>query len=305
MASTVRDLSLVNSAISPSIAYGRDKGTQMCSIIAVVFEACLTGLTHLCRDINGRRSQGQVVHALIQSYANISDCLHSACTKSAIGAKIRRKTSNQVAKAFACSEKETGSDETIETISIVTLTKLLVSLLRLPGTPTVHAQVLEGMCAMLLDRIGTLVSMVVFKEHIPSSTLPAHISTPHNATQAPENPAFLQIECQAFAWILKQAFGDGEERLWSRLVGTNASSIVDDGDDALLKRARKRVQKTLMTGVFGDHGNEFSDRLKLIAREEGLRDSDVVRSTSEPGAGLIETAWSVLGWDLVLGSSDD
>ncbi|KAI9743868.1 MAG: hypothetical protein M1818_002602 [Claussenomyces sp. TS43310] len=256
--------------------------SQMSRLIGAIYRMCLTSLAHLCRDENGRRSQGQIICMLVHFYAAVLDTLHKACV---------------------------DSRQTISFVSIVALSKLLMSITRASGCEMAHAahvQVFEGVCAALIDRVGGLMSQIIFDEHVASSSLPGHISRDQGPAITPLSEVSIKLEGRYLTWILQQLI-DGREM---EFFGHTTSMInkgrqdKDSVDEVLLTKAKKRLQETLLKGVFGDDGNEFLGALKMPAKGEDDCDKELSELAVRPQRGFVEAVWSTLGWDTILGDCE-
>ena len=54
---------------------------QTFNTVAAIFNICLKGLAHLCRDIPGRRCRGHVIFSLVKFFVNALVHLHNTCLR--------------------------------------------------------------------------------------------------------------------------------------------------------------------------------------------------------------------------------
>jgi hypothetical protein len=260
---------------------------------------CMKGLTHLCRDIPGRGSKGQVIYSLVHFFAAGLDRLQELGAEEAV-CKVSIVSYNQSSGCNMNLEPRNGSFVIISRYS-----KFLAKILSCPDLQkanTSHIEVLEGMLSILLQRTGELLSEVVFSNVVSSSTRPGRI-----ASSTPETPSSLkelaaEITGRRLASILQYALEGRSEKekvsVAAMLSGTKLSGK-HAKETTLLTRARHRLQETLLKGIFGQDGEEFMNALRTPDTVENC-------ATGTPHAfgvrneGFVESVWSAVGWDLIL-----
>jgi hypothetical protein len=268
--------------------------------VASIFNICLKGLAHLCRDIPGRRCKGQVIYPLVQFYVKALGHLHNACLRRTV--YLAPNISNHQDRTTHRADYE----DTSRTLTLISgLTKFLINILKcseLQKAHLSHMEVLEGMFSALLEEVGGLVSQVIFDKHLSTIYEPASISHSDNNVSAPINSLAVDLKCRHLAIVLTRALQARSEKdrysLAAMLAGTRVLGIGAD-KKLVLARARQRLQETLLRGIFGDDGEEFMNALQKPESEEGW-DSKAPQIVQDDKEAFVESVWSTVGWDMML-----
>ncbi len=264
--------------------------------VAAIFNICLKGLAHLCRDIPGRRCKGQVIFSLVQFFAKALGHLHDTCF---------RRTISQASKISNHQDRASHEDTSRNLTLISGLTKFLINILTCPDFQKAHLshiEVLEGMFSALLEEVGGLISQVIFNEHLPTLREPAPVSHSDSNTSSSINNVAVDLKCRHLAIVLKRAIEGRCEKdkysLAAMLAGTKVLEI-GAGKKLVLARARQRLQETLLKGVFGDDGEDFMNALQMPESGEGwdIEAHQIARDAKET---FVESVWSTVGWDMML-----
>jgi hypothetical protein len=312
---------MLTSAIQSSLSYMNSTISEACNInskeldrtgekvnrislrtfntVAAIFNLCLKGLAHLCRDIPGRRCRGQVIFSLVQFFVNALGHLHNMCL---------RRTVDQAPNISHHQDKDSHRadyEDTTRTLTLINeLTKFLVYVLTCPEFQKAHfshIEVLEGMFSALLEEVGGLISQVIFDEHLPTLRGPAAVSCSDKYSSASINALAVDLKCQHLASVLKRAMEGRSEKdgksLAAMLAGTNMLGI-GAGKKVVLARARQRLQETLLKGIFGDDGEQFMNALQIPESEEGW-DPNAPQVARDEKEAFVESVWSAVGWDMM------
>jgi hypothetical protein len=267
------------------------------NIAAAVFNLCLKGLAHLCRDICGRRSRGQVIYSLVQCFTASLQHLHELCIQELLPCRSANLYKSQASQTTASQKAKGISALTME------LSKFLINILTSPEfqkTNTSHAEVLEGLFSSLLTQIGGLISRKIFQKQLASSKRPGRICSNDGDASTPQNLT-VDLEGEHLTYVLKRVLdgknGKEQQALSKMLSGTKLSNE-NPGEGPLSTRAKRRLQETLLEGIFGPGGNEFIGVLKMPQFDEGWE--EVTPTNQEKEETFVESVWSLVGWDLVL-----
>jgi len=300
---------------SPSY-YSKQELQHTFQTAAAVYNICLRGLAHLCRDIPGRAIKGKVIYLLINLFKSVLKWNRDLCHTMA-------KTEITYREA-ECDEQplDARSSDPPDTPSIsipyllTARTQFLAVLLKSKEFSTepqqsCHAEVLEGLLALLLNRIGQLVSETVFGEKVAESTLPGHISM-ISPNQAPDPMKSLRAKLEAGQMALllrcvgKQRSGEGESAEGKEL-GMDLSELIrgrgtwknrEGNGGKMMEVSRKRLQDTLCKAVFGEDNGEFANALKVPQWEEEELGEIEMRKTVD-GKNFVEMVWQNVGWDVL------
>lgn len=297
-------------SLDPANCYPRFELQSPFQIATSVSNLCTEAVLHLCRDIQGRSFKDRVIYSFVKLFKSIVSYNKNLCTTLAIAEIANRKRITPTnSHSSITNELWSGSRHLLRARS-----KFLASLLTCPtynleyGT---HRSVVEGMLAVLLKRVGELVSKSVFGEEIAASNLPGHISTVL-ATTAPNETEQIatRLEAEQMKWILRQITMPARDRVakpndngevspkhLSDLIKGRAGHL-ETNVDAILGIARRKVQETLLKGLFGADGTEF--RLALnIPEWDGEEEEEVVKMDVDANAEFVEAAWECVGWEIL------
>lgn len=193
-------------------------------------------------------------------------------------------------------------------------TRFLTAILTSPAydmEQSTHIDVMEGMLSVFLKRVGELVSTSVFGEEIAASELAGHISpVPATAGRDEAGELATRLEAEQVKRLLRRVTmtshsdepGPNGKRNLSPLhlsdliKGRIKHPGVDA--DAVLGTSRRRLQETLLKGVFGEDGAEFRLALK-IPEWDGEDEEASVEMDDGVNSEFVETVWECVGWDML------
>ncbi len=272
------------------------------NIVAAVFNMSVEGLALLCRDISGRRCKGQVISSLMDFFITVLNHLHICCLQEA---RLKLSSTNH-------DQRQDGhcslSDQNGMTAALIPgFSNLLVNIMTCPEfdkTHPSHFELLEGMFSVLLEEIGALLSHAVFGEYLSSSSTPGWITSANGNTVNTVEEYAIELKGRYLTSVLKAAMGGQSESYILSLLGMRSGTAVpgtSPGKEVLFTRAKRRLQATLLKGLFGDDCKEFMNALKQP--EPGKTpDLKAPQVTPNSSGSFVESVWSVIGWDMVLGS---
>jgi hypothetical protein len=297
MNSTISEICKINSKEpGPTSDNANHISLRIFNTVAAIFNICLQGLAHLCRDIPGRHCRDQVIFSLVRFFVNALGHLDNTCL---------RRTVYQAPDISNHQDKDSHRaeyDDTTRTLTLIGgLTKFLVNILtcsEFQKAHLSHIEVLEGMFSALLEEVGRLVSQVIFDEHLSTVRGPAPVSCSDKNTSA----TAVDLKCQHLASVLKRAMEGRSKKdqhsLAAMLAGTKVLGI-GAGKKVVLARARQRLQETLLKGIFGDDGEQFMNALQMPECDEGW-DNEVPQVARDEKEAFVESVWSSIGWDMLL-----
>jgi hypothetical protein len=279
---------------------------QTFAAVAAVFNLCLKGLTHLCRDITGRSSRGQVIYSLIRILVTVFEELHNLYHPSAINGQLVLTKQHNLRTHYVA---ETTLKETLMTqILAKELSILLVNLLtanefeiKVPNKSIIELR--EGLLAALLQKVGRILSQVVFGEQVASSTLLGHISAAEKEDFDRTELNAAQLEAQHLGWVLERlkAWNDQNPHMAILLakVLTKGEDTSKVGSGYLLNAANQRLQHTLLKEVFGEDGQEFIKALKIPVYDSEESPLEAIPIKGRSTDAFVESVWASVGWDML------
>lgn len=294
--------------------YPRAELQRSLQTAVAVYNICLKGLSHLCRDIPGRSLKGQVIYSLVKLFKSVLTASQDLCLTLA------------AAEAARLGEElpSTGPNSSVGGLRmkapylLTERTRFLAAILRSREFDTKqssHLDVLKGTLAVFLKRVGELLSESVFGEVVAESALPGHISTvPSDAVPDPAHVLAVRLEAEQVKWLLARVTAVGEScreggggneeggpgaRHLSELIKGRTTHPGVNADE-LLGIARRRLRDMLLKGLFGEDGSQYQLALKIPEwegeEEEGVEVSD------EGSDGFVGMVWEAVGWEMLADS---
>lgn len=271
-------------------------------MVAVVFNLSLKGLALLCRDITGRRFKDEVISSFMDFFITVLSQLRTCCLQEA---QLKLSSINHE-NTHDGQNSMTGQGEMAAPFArgILGLLFNVVASPEFNKTHPSHIELLEGILSILLDQVGALLSHAVFGEYLCSSSAPGAISSANEYTIDSVEEYAVELRGRYLTSVLKVAMAgeSGSHRL--SLLGILPGAAVPGtiaGKEVLLTRAKRRLQATLMKGLFGDDCEKFLDVLRKPALEKPP-DHDAAPLPTNPSNSFVESVWSLIGWDMILGS---
>lgn len=193
-----------------------------------------------------------------------------------------------------------------------TLTNMILSI---DVSKHLQNDLLEGVLYVLLEHIGKVLSVLVFKElrsnpglRACSSKLPlpsplADDAANRTETFVTEYAAMLQS--QHLVWILERVLSSLDYQMGTHKNGTENLKFTATPFSDILSHSKKRLQKTLLKGVFGHDDPEFQESLNLPREVIPTRGMDLTTDNNDTlgkdrGDWFVEEVWRLLGWDSLM-----
>lgn len=210
----------------------------------------------------GRQNVGAATSDLVKCFDIVMDEIHQAASST---------TESMAHPADSGTEGILSTQPGFQNALLLTLSRILLGFLKNPiftnlveessDSVAVDAllQVYHGSLALLLRRVGRVISKDVFGEAISDSDRPAKISNLNFVRTTPEMKAANRCEGSTYAFIMKEILDDAKcspLRLLGR-VQTGADEI-----DTCLEKAKVQLDNTLLAATFGEDGKIFLESLK-------------------------------------------
>jgi hypothetical protein len=269
---------------------------QLMHQIVLCFRSCINGLNELCLTILGRSKRFEIVYRLALFFKMALHHLRTTCTVQAENdIEDRRRTRSKRAKT---DDEYAVNKYLCQALTSITQIEWQV------GEPG-HKDILEGILFCILEYTGRLVSHAVFNEHVAMSNKVGNITI--------EGPIMLReasrLEARYIMPVLRSALGDSDIRkeLVAQILSdhpkeqghpTRLPTSAESGH--ILTKTRKRLQETLVKSAMGGEGLDSlnmpspPDEDLNIAVESG---SYVEKYGPE---WVLESVWTVLGWELAI-----
>jgi hypothetical protein len=251
------------------------------------------------------------VFAIVLLFRSIIHHLH---TLGATEAGTRTKAGNPVkGNNTRASRQQSRSASNIHELSAA-LTMLAIQFFEaLDLSQISHNRVLEALVCVFLDHLGSSLSLVVFAESDVMSSKGVHLGilppcglldTTGLDYQAATRTT--ECECRYLVAILQQLmlYIDKQESLAGSeavpFLTLKRSSVASNR--AFAARVRKKLQDTLLRGVFGDDDESFKDALRKPIVVPANDNVDIAGSgQGESKDWFIGEVWRLLGWNILTG----
>ncbi|EEH22781.1 hypothetical protein PABG_04992 [Paracoccidioides brasiliensis Pb03] len=245
----------------------------------------------------------------------LSKAKDNIAQEKSVGKKVKQGSKTRLTKSTASTSTQPPSDEEI-TLKLFSnfLTGMILSLN--PVRPEENC-LLEGFLFSLLEHVGKMLSLFVFKELYSNPDLrlnSAKLPVPGNFDKGYAARGEMAVaqraaesEAKHLIWILERAiaFTDQFERP-SDETNTHSVSTEATIPQGMLERARTKLQNTLLKGIFGEKEQEFRDSLKMPEKpayspgERSISRQTHVSVEKEPAEWFTQEVWRLVGWDVLL-----
>lgn len=242
--------------------------------VNIGFQSCFTALNGICGTITGRAKKGFVIHGMVLFVGKAIELLHTLC---------KRQTEHQKPREVPGGEQDVYVVNKCLTNTIVSIILGLDWEVGKPG----HVELLEGILFAILKHTGSLLSIAIFGQDMPSKKKRRKDKnrTPPVDTTNTESLYMIQILYAALGGAKKQSL---------------VSRVLMAGDGAeLIEKAKRLIQGTLLKYTYGKEHIE-SLRLPVLSAEEIEFPMVEYEGELHGHDWLINMATSIVGWDLVL-----
>lgn len=300
------------------------------SEILVAVDRCHPFILQAFAKVSGngqeKGASGLIVYYYVRLFQSLLSYLHQhALSKSrwllnkkkSSGKKSRQVTQSNTANAQVYSSVQLSREDNkiMDSVSR-TLAKLILAI---DVRKRAHYSLLEGVLCVLLNHIGNVLSMLVFKElrSNPSlRTCPSKLPVPSSNSDETMNRTGVSVaetaamlQTSYLVWILERAMLTVDHPCCAHESGTgNSNDISTHSFTDVLGDAKRRLQNTLLKGVFGLNDPEFQESLNPPKEVSGSSFTErtagnVELSNNEnqdPGGWFVGEIWRLLGWDSLM-----
>ncbi|KAI1958390.1 hypothetical protein LOZ58_005122 [Ophidiomyces ophidiicola] len=287
--------------------------------ISIVFEQCYPIIFRALQRLAGREdgacAYGIIVYRLVHLFQSILLRLHRYTLLRARMLISRAKPVSKTARQTVKAKRE----NTIESLSpqlsredgrlLDTVSQLLVKMiLQIASGKNDHSDLLEGFLFVLLEHVGKVLGSLVFKGLKSDTSLavcPTRLPIPCPAFQDTENGANVSIlECAAMLQS-RHLICILEHALSIQCQGDSASGFVGAHSSLLVRGRKRKLQNTLLKGVFGHDDPTLQESLKSICEinpslPTGRLDNDLDSPGCDKGDWFVQEVWRLLGWDSLI-----
>lgn len=289
---------------------------DLCTVVENVYPTILRGL----RVVQSEAIEDEIeVFPGLMNVVRLFQAFLGRLHKSALGESIRRNTkargeiTAQLLDAAATKTKvPVAAIDDVKHGKIISL--ILVKMARmLDVSQEVHCRLLEGFLCVLLDHVGSLLSLLVFND--PESAqedntgvLPPTemVDVAHVDSQAVIEAA--KIEGPYTVFVLRKIlefFSTNTKQMSQKSLSlfSRESLHMRKGEDSQ-QMIMRTLQNTLLRGIFGDDDDTFRNSLR---REEDEGDVDLrkvvndMKQCENTTHWFIGQIWEHLGWDVLSG----
>ncbi|WEW61063.1 hypothetical protein PRK78_006552 [Emydomyces testavorans] len=332
LCSTVEQL--INVAITPkrTRATNLNKSTALPSEhprltqVLIAFETCYPFLLQALRKLSGtdqgESQTGLITYHLVRLFQRILSQLHQHALLKAKNSFNQRKALSKRAKKAARTKTAdpkgqqsvqlSREDNRIMDSICQVLAKMIISI---DFSKDEQNALLEGFLFVLLEHVGKILGSLVFKElrsdpelricHSKVRLPGALAQSTASRVDASIAEHAAKLQSRHLVWVFEQALASLNDRTelqkkGKRYLNTTTAPLSD-----FLSRAKKKLQNTLLKGVFGEDDPKFKESLQLpceISQSQAMnlpidKNGDFDQNS---GDWFVQEVWRLLGWDVLM-----
>ncbi|CRG90656.1 hypothetical protein PISL3812_07700 [Talaromyces islandicus] len=282
-------------------------GRDAVTILAVVEEAhrvVCQCINKMLRSNEGQKYEGQATYHLVSFFEVALHSLDKLCRFQALEKdktkQILSKSTLRNSGVKSPKVAETNSaDEVSENI------RRLIAGMLLTSTTVIakYENVFEGYLVVLLRRVGTVLSAIVFNEMVFNPELQAsetNLPIPDGLVRAGSDVVSLQAsqyEAIHLAWLLEKAVALVYSLSMKSTFGVfDGPKTGETPKGSLLRFTKKKMQRTLLKAVFREDEPLFLDSLKRP--QPGKISLPDTEDEMDP-EWFSREVWRLLGWDIL------
>ena len=218
--------------------------------------------------------------------------------------KKKHKPNSRAVKSSAAADAEKSR---LRRESLVQIMAKMVSLVNLKDPS--HMMLYEGLTSCLLNYVGSTLSFIVFADPQDAgvglcpvsglsdvSGLDPKLAVAVVELNAPHLVKLLRIVLSKVHGLAKVAKGDAKKR-------KAAVSCSEPVLESLVQQIERRLQNTLLRGIFGNDDEKFQDAFWSPEDVEEVELGDVPEEGEDTSKSewFIAQVWEMLGWDILAG----
>ncbi|QGA18175.1 hypothetical protein EYB26_005859 [Talaromyces marneffei] len=282
----------------------------------------------LCRALNkimdssqSQKYEGQITYQLASLFEKLLYALAKICefqagsrrinqsSKSTSAKNAQQQSSPELSNAFLCG---ISVDEVLQSLRRVLASMMLKATALITDGPN---SLFEGYLYVILTRVGTVLSVLEFKDIVTSPDLQTssdNLPLPHGLCRPGINGEGKTLEATIIAyetetchlvWLLEKAVALVHSISMKSLPFQSATAIgggKDSNAGILISLSKKRLQNTLLKAVFHEDEPLFLESLKKPQCHAGDESKTQINETSEPPSEWFSReVWRLLGWDIL------
>lgn len=273
-------------------------------VLGGVYRVLCQALNKLFSSTEGRKYTDQLIFQLISLFGKILHALGERCLSRAMQGPVRHNS--RPSRTGKSASDESGKNSPEDAISEHAVRLLASMMLSCTTSVKSYEDVLEGYLYILLTRVGTVLSAVVFKdltsnpdlrmetEQLPLPAGLVDVSSGGSTMNATED------EARYLVWLLEKAMA-----VIYSVSMQPASTEPQDREttkSTLLRFAKRRLQSTVLRAALRDDEPLFLDSLTApTAGGETMEPSaDADRRLEGPTTEWYpREVWRLLGWDIL------
>ena len=287
-----------------------------CKVVVQLFPFLLRALDTLDERSETSDLRDQVIHCIIYLFQSLLEhiCILSACESpqklatAASGKKTSKANGRLIAETTdflsTPSAASKPATEKVEDKVVKTLCQLAVTMMKdLDISTLARQEVFDGCLFFLLLRVGDLLKAFVFGGESQNSAKDVQSENIH---------ALHEAQAPYLIFLLRHACSLASQRSKFHInpqKSSNVESCSGEGTrnfEGISHIANKRLQNTLLKGVFGEQADEFVESLRRPSysrtecerdfEEQGKRQKDCDMSKW-----FQNEVWETVGWDVLEG----
>jgi hypothetical protein len=252
-----------------------------------------------------------LIHGIVGIFQALLGRLHRHVLDELTRQEVEEATRKRKPKSNMKVSKGSEHDKRVFTESASMLVRLLRELMTTPDlAKPIHCQLFKALFTVLLDHIGSTLATLIFAdpeqtkhqgmvadpiglEHVSHLDVDAAL-----AAAALEAPYLIALLKSILDYLHKN---EKKIPLRSRELLTGSREAIDN--TLLHERVQKRLQDTLLRGIFGDDDDSFREAFtRDPSPETRIQVDEAIKEAAEEedkGQWFIGQIWEILGWDML------
>lgn len=297
----------------------------------VVLAVIESAHTLLCRALNkimssseNQKYEGQVTYQLTSLFETVLSALAKICDHKADSKespKIKQTSKSPSAKSTMQqwpAESSNTLHRGISTYELLQALRRVLAGMMLKASTLITASpnnLFEGYLYVFLTRVGTILSVLEFKDIVTSPDLQTssdklplpdglrRAAINENGEAMEETVAAYETETNHLVWLLEKAVALVHSISMKSSVShdtTTNSDGINSNAGLLLSLSKKRLQNTLLKAIFHEEEPLFLESLKKPQNSAGDEMKLQIDGKSEPASEwFLREVWRLLGWDVL------
>ncbi|OGM41480.1 hypothetical protein ABOM_008930 [Aspergillus bombycis] len=270
------------------------------------FQLLLQAMKALSGIANGMRYSNRIIYHIVRLYESTMNALEQWCkAKSELTQEAKQKhaATDKKVKDRQFPDSNINTDDKVAT-QMARLLNAMASSLN-PGCPG-HQDILEGFLFILLNRVGKLLCLFVFRDLKLRPNLRADftkIPLPRGLTELDLNDNSLcsaEMKAKCLVWLLERTLA-----VLHSFTSSPSASRDSAGSILFAANLKERLQSTLLQAVFGTDSTWGRSLQRPALTDEDLPNLQLPSQDPDQSVPdwFTQEVWKLLGWEILVKSN--